>query len=364
MQSNGFAHRMKSKIIASFLLAFAAYNVFAQGLGVPSKKGGIGFGNLPTFTGLRFNYSDRNVDKINGVNVTVWQAKDESEQTGTVNGIAIGLPLAMGSEDFHGVGVGIGGVGAKGNLSGINIGGLGVGSGQDVTGINIGGLGVGSGGDIKGINLGGLGAGSGGDIVGINFGGLGVGSGKNMAGLSIGGLGAGAGGNVSGITIGGLGVGAGENLTGLSVALGGLGCGENLSGISVAGLGMGSGKEIKGIAIAGIGIGSPKVRALTISAAAGGKDLAGVFISPAYLQVGGKDMDEDEVTMNGASISAFNNVKGTQKGVTIGIFNYAKKQRGIQLGLLNYVKDNPKGLRILPVFNTHFGGSQKQTTNP
>ena len=119
---------------------------------------------------------------------------------------------------------------------------------------------------------------------------------------------------------------------------------------------MGAGKDGRGIAIAIVGIGAPKLRALTISGAAGGNDLAGVFITPGYLQVGDKHSDEDEVTMNGASVSAFNNVKGTQKGVTIGIFNYAKKQRGIQLGLLNYVKDNPKGLRLLPVFNTHFGG--------
>jgi hypothetical protein len=52
-------------------------------------------------------------------------------------------------------------------------------------------------------------------------------------------------------------------------------------------------------------------------------------------------------------------IKGTQKGITIGVFNYARKQRGFQLGLLNYVKDNPKGLRLLPIFNTHFGKGEE-----
>jgi hypothetical protein len=347
---------MKSRILIALALFLSVTSGFGQGFGIPSKKGGLGFGNLPVFTGARFNFADRNVEKINGVNVTVWQTHDESSQTGTVNGLAIGLPLAMGSEEMNGIGIGIGGVAAKRNLTGVNIGGLGVGAGQNITGINVGGLGVGSGGDMKGINIGGLGAGSGGDVTGINFGGLGVGSGGNMTGLNVGGLGAGCGKNVSGISIGGLGVGAGEDLSGLSVAVGGLGCGENMTGVSIAGLGMGAGKEIKGIAIAGIGIGSPKIRALTISAAAGGMDLAGVFIAPAYFQVGSKHADDDEVAMSGAAISAFNNVKGTQKGVTIGIYNSARKQRGLQLGLLNYVKDNPKGLRLLPVFNTHFGG--------
>ncbi|HWA34140.1 MAG TPA: hypothetical protein VG737_08430, partial [Cyclobacteriaceae bacterium] len=134
---------MKIKIISAALFSMIAGSAFTQGFGIPSKKGGISFGNLPVFTGIRFNVSDRNVEKISGINVTVWQTKDESEQTGTVNGLAIGLPLAMGSEDIHGIGIGIAGVGAKRNLSGINVGGLGVGSGQNVTGINIGGLGVG-----------------------------------------------------------------------------------------------------------------------------------------------------------------------------------------------------------------------------
>lgn len=52
--------------------------------------------------------------------------------------------------------------------------------------------------------------------------------------------------------------------------------------------------------------------------------------------------------------AAFNHVKGTQKGVTIGIFNWARKQQGVQIGIMNYVKENPRGLRMLPVFNTRF----------
>ena len=47
-------------------------------------------------------------------------------------------------------------------------------------------------------------------------------------------------------------------------------------------------------------------------------------------------------------------MRGQQRGIAIGIFNYAHTVRGVQLGLLNYVRDNPKGLRLLPIFNTGF----------
>ncbi len=345
-----------------FLVAIALFSVsatYSQGLGVPSRKGGIGFGNLHRFTGLRFNFRDKNVEKISGVNVTVWQPKGEDEQTGTMNGISLGLPLAMGTEDRNGIGVGIAGVGAKRSLTGLNVGGLGVGAGGNVKGITIGGLGAGAGGSVKGITIGGLGAGSGGDLSGITIAGLGAGSGGDVSGICIAGLGAGAGKSVKGISIAGLGAGAGEDMVGMTIGGLGAGAGGSMKGITIGGIGAGAGKELSGLAIAGIGVGSPKIRALVIAPAAGGNDIAGLFIVPAYLQAGTKDSNEEEVSMSGVSISAVNMIKGTQKGVAIGVFNYARKQRCFQLGLLNYVKDNPKGLRLLPVFNAHFGGRER-----
>jgi hypothetical protein len=58
--------------------------------------------------------------------------------------------------------------------------------------------------------------------------------------------------------------------------------------------------------------------------------------------------------MKGLSISAFNHIQGEQFGIAIGIFNYAYAVHGFQLGVLNHVKNNPRGLRWLPVFNTSF----------
>jgi hypothetical protein len=352
------------KSASALLLLFASFISYSQGVGIPSKKGGIGVGNIPTFTGIRFNFADKHVEKISGINVTIWQAKSESDQSGTVNGISLGLPLALGTENKNGVGVGILGVGATKNLTGLNLGGLGVGAGGNITGFNIGGLGIGSGGNLKGINVGGLGAGAGGDVFGINVGGLGIGAGGNLTGLNVGGLGVGGGENVSGINVAFLGVGSGKKLKGITLAGIGAGAGETINGITIAGLGVGAGKELKGLVISGLAAGSPKVKAIAIAPVVGGETVNGLIIAPFHLLVGPnkkfrhndeETTEEGNGTMKGVSVSIFSKVNGQQNGVSIGVANYTRKIKGVQFGLINIVKENPKGLRILPIFNTRFG---------
>jgi hypothetical protein len=59
----------------------------------------------------------------------------------------------------------------------------------------------------------------------------------------------------------------------------------------------------------------------------------------------------------GVGASAFNQVLGHQKGLTIGLVNYAWSLSGVQIGLLNIVRDNPPGRRVLPVVN--WGNAQR-----
>lgn len=353
---------MTKRILVFIFLLLSTAQLFSQGFGIPSKRGGIGFGNLSKFTGIRFNFKDKNVERINGINVTVWSANNDNAQTGTVNGIALGLPMAMGAENQYGIGLAIGGVGATRNLAGINIAGLGVGAGESVSGFNLGGLGVGAGGDLTGINIGGLGAGAGGDVKGINLGGLGVGAGGDLIGFNFGGLGVGSGGKVSGINLGGLGVGAAEDITGISASIVGIGSGGKVRGITVAGVGIGAGEAVTGLAVAGIGIGSSRVSGIAIAPAVGGQTVKGIMIAPAYFRVGddnGRNGDEQsdpslDGMMKGFSVSAFNQIKGDQVGVTVGVVNYTKRIKGVQFGLINIVRENPRGLRVLPFFNTRF----------
>jgi len=329
-----------------FLFIIGIQMVTARGLTIPDKEWGICFGNSPIFSGLRFNFMDKNIKKINGINFTLWKARDEYA-TGTVNGLSLGIiPYA---EKLNGIQIGVLGAGARENLNGISIGFIGVGCGEDMKGINIGGIGAGCGGSMTGINLGLLGAGAGENVTGINMGGLGIGAGNNLLGLNIGGLGVGAGENVIGINIGGLGIGAGEKLYGINIGGLGVGAGENVIGINIAGIGTGAGNNLIGLTICGIGAGAPTVKGVTIAGiGVGGKSLTGLSIALGTIQV------RENGIMRGLAISAYNYIKGTQKGISIGIVNYAYRLKGVQIGLINIIRDNPRGRKILPIINFNF----------
>ena len=306
-------------LLLCFFVFFVAVHPFigAQGMTLPTKTWGICFGNAPRFSGLRFNIMDNRIETINGINVTAWKANDKNAG-GTVNGISLGLLPYAG--DLNGIQVGLLGSGAKKNMRGINIGMIGAGAGSDMIGLNFGGIGLGAGKNMKGVTIGLVGAGAGDNAIGINIGGLGLGAGNNMIGINIGGLGVGAGDKIMGVTIAGIGAGAGDRLTGLTVC--GLAAGAPIiKGLTVAGLALG-GKNITGLSIA---LGSIQVRA-----------------------------DKGDGEYNGLAFSAFNFIKGTMKGVAVGIVNYAYRLKGLQIGLVNIVRDNPRGRTVLPIINFNF----------
>ncbi len=317
----------------------------SQSLNIPSKHFGLSIGNSKKFKGFRINFRDHKVEEINGINVTLWRSKNN--RSAEVNGISLGIMPDAGY--LNGIQLGALGVGADKKVSGVSLGLLGVGAGTEINGIAIGGLGAGSGVHTKGLVIGGLGAGSGGNMTGISIGGLGAGAGGDMTGISVGGLGAGAGGNMSGLSIGGLGAGAGGNLTGITIGGLGAGAGGNITGLTIAGIGAGCGGELKGITLGGIAAGAPKVTGLTIGGfAVGGVQLQGIQVATAWIKV------ENEGNLKGFCASAFNQIKGTQTGISLGIFNFAYKLNGIQFGVLNYVRDNPPLMKILPLLNFNF----------
>lgn len=348
----------------------------AWGLDLTFRHTGLAIGDVRRVNGIRLNYRDRGPFVVNGINATLWTPYDPAE--GVVNGVAIGLP-ATGARAIRGLALGIAGAGADdaiegiaiapiglgagnglhgimlagigggtgGEVTGVGVAGVGFGSGRGLKGVMVGGVGVGTGEDATGLLIGGVGAGAGGSLRGIAVGGLGVGAGKELRGIVVGGLGAGAGGSLLGIGIAGLGVGAGNDVTGLVVAGVGAGAGDRLKGVAVSGIGAGAGESLKGIAIAGVAAGAPRVVGAIISPVAGARDARGVFIAPAYFRI------TDGGSFTGFSASAFNHIKGSQHGLAIGIFNYARSLHGLQIGVLNYAGNNRKGLRLLPIFNAH-----------
>lgn len=339
------------KLLALALLLPTLVFANEPGFGIPAKKWFIGFGNSPIFTGLRFNFKDQNVEKINGVSFTIWHPKSD-DGGGVVNGISVGVPLAGGTGQRNGINLGIGGVSANESLSGITFGGLGAGAGQSVKGINLAGLGLGAGDELKGINLAGIGLGSGGNVTGLNFGGIGVGAGEELKGINIGGIGIGSGGDVKGFNFGGIGVGAGDKLSGISIGGIGMGAGSTAKGINIAGIGVGAGKEIVGLNVAIVGVGAPSVKGISIASVVGGNTITGIAVAPAWVKVGDDGVEDAE--LKGVAISAFNQIKGENNGVSIGILNLSEGGKGLQIGLLNHNPNNPKGLRWLPFFNANF----------
>ena len=291
------------------LLAVAAVPAAAQDRSdaTPSRHG-IAVGNHPNVSGLRFNFRDRGLQQVRGANFTIWSPYDEP--IGTVRGLAFGAPVT-----------------AAGSINGIATGLFGVGATHDLTGIGLAPVGIGAGGLLKGIMAGGIGVGAGGDL----------------QGLAIGGIGAGVGGNARGILVGGIGAGVGGDLRGIGVSGVGLGAGGSLRGIGLSIIGIGAGNSIDGLAIAGIGIGAPTIRKVAIASMVGASRMDGLIIAPVLsrLEKGGH--------MHGASVSAVNAMRGEQRGLTIGIVNYARELDGMQIGVINIAQNS--SLKFLPLVN-------------
>lgn len=195
-------HRLRASL-GAVTLSFAAafpFPLLAQGIDLTVDHVGLAIGDVPRVIGLRLNYRDRRLERVDGVNATIWSPYQDGSR-GVVRGVALGVPVT-GADRIDGVGVGILGVGARDRFRGIGIGAAGVG-GDVLEGLMIGGLGVGAGNDFTGIGIGGLGVGGGGSLRGAFVGGLGAGTGGDVTGLVVGGLGAGAGNDVQrGLAIG------------------------------------------------------------------------------------------------------------------------------------------------------------------
>jgi hypothetical protein len=328
-----------SSAVSAAILALPL-SLGAQVIDLTVHNTGLAIGDKPRVNGLRINFRDRYLDRVNGVNVTIWSPYEPP--TGVVNGFAIGLP-ATGAKAITGISVGALGVGAQNSIHGLGIGGAGVGAGGELRGIMLGGIGVGSGGGITGLSVGLIGVGSGGSMRGIHLGGVGVGSGGELTGISIGGIGAGAGGQLKGLAIGGIGVGAGSGFTGIGIGGIGVGSGGDATGLMVGGVGVGAGGLLKGIAIGGGGVGAPRIKGLAVGGlGVGGLDVNAIVLTAGYFKV------QDRGRFDGIALSGINDVRGLQRGLTIGLFNYANELHGAQIGVIN-VSDNGGHRRVLPL---------------
>jgi hypothetical protein len=240
---------------------------------------GLSFGNARRITGIRVNGQDAELDRVNGINVTLWKPREPL--TGTVNGIQAGV--LPGSRQVSGIAVGLGGVVTEQRARWLTVGGLGAVSNSDIFGVVVGGLGAVANRDIRGIAVAGLGTVANGDLSGIALGGLATVANRDVTGAGLAGLALVANGSITGVGIGGLAVVAD--------------------------------REIRGLAVAGYSVDSHR--------------LAGV------------------------SVSAYNRIRGPQRGLAIGLYNSAYELHGVQIGVLNRAKNNKAPFKILPLLNVH-----------
>jgi len=329
----------------------------ALNLGISGS--GLSFGNSHRWNGIRFNIIDRDVERINGLNVTFWRSK--YNEWAEYNGISVGIAPEGGW--FRGLNVGIGALVAHRELVGLNVAGLGLVSNGDMIGINIAGLGTVANRDMRGLNIAGLGTVANRSMYGLNIAGLGTVANRSMYGLNIAGLGTVANRNMAGISIAGLGTVANRDMRGINIAGLGVVANGSMEGITVAGLAAVANRGITGIAVAGLGV------------VATGRPITGVAVTVGELRgevairgfaVGGYRVRTEDMRgwsaavawtkigeLHGFSVAGFNYIYGNQRGLTIGIFNYAQELNGIQIGLLNYAGNNKGIAKLLPIVNAH-----------
>jgi hypothetical protein len=280
--------------------------------------------------GLRLTHRNHGYEFVNGLNLTLWMPRTTTSD-GRVSGLALGIP-ATGAARLQGLGIGVFGVAGSDALHGIGLGGLGLTAGR-LNGLGVGGLGLHVTDALNGLSL---------------TGGVTMGRGS-VRGLSLNGMGAWVGGSITGIQVGGLGLRAGgDRIGGLTVGTLGVSSGGDLLGLTASGTLIHAGDLLWGIGAAAGPIVASRVQGLALGSVVVQGSGTGLIVAPLYAHSG------PEGHLTGLSLSTFNHVRGTQRGLTIGLFNYASTLQGVQLGLLNYAGNNPRFLRLIPGLNLNF----------
>src|SRR5687767_15974717 len=74
----------------------------AQSLDLTINNTGLSIGDSRFVRGIRINFRDRNLRRVEGVNITVWSPYEPAR--GEVKGLALGLPLT-GARRIDGAGL-------------------------------------------------------------------------------------------------------------------------------------------------------------------------------------------------------------------------------------------------------------------
>jgi len=273
---------------------------------------GLSIGNSARWTGLRLNFRDHAVERVNGVNLTIWPATANSKMV--MNGLALGVTGPVGGR-FSGATVGLLGAVAEHGFAGLTVAGLGAVSNGSMAGINLAGLGLVASRDLHGISVGGLAVVGNGSAAGVTLSSLAVVADGGAYGVSAAGLAIVADGGLYGVGLGGLAVVATGPLVGVGASVGAVVADPGVRGFALAGYHVEGAHWIRGFA--------------------------------------GSVIWNRAVDLTGVAVGGYNCINGEQHGLTIGLYNYARSLHGVQLGLLNNARNNKGIWRVLPLLNVH-----------
>ena len=281
-------------------------------LNIPAGGYGVSIGNSARHSGLRFNWSDRGIEEINGVNVTLWVPGEPL--SGTINGVGFGLGVT-GAREINGLSFGLGGVFGEHALNGLSIGGLAIITSGDAAGVTVSGFGVVASGSLTGFNFGGVGCIAGGDMTGVSIGPLGL-------------VGSGA---LTGVNLGGLALVAKERMVGVNFAILGLIAGGDIAGLNCTAGACQTPGDVAGLTVAVFRTKSDRVTGVDLNV-----------------------VTTDVRCSTGLVTGLYNHIYDRQEGLSIGLLNRATTLYGVQIGIVNIAENNPEGFRVLPFVNAHF----------
>lgn len=315
---------MKSTFILSALF-LGLCQISAGALDLALGGYGLSLGNSKRITGIRINTTDQQVERVTGLNLTLWNPGQNP--AAVYNGASVGL------------------IGVKGRrTNGIALGGLGVNAREQINGIAVGSIGI-KAPQVRGLaarvllvevekRTDGLiispGFALAEEVRGVTIGGLFTAGDSSLTGIALS-PGVAFSGRLRGVAIGGIGVVGSGNLHGIAGAGLIAYCERDFDGIACSLGGVGAGERIRGIALGGV----------TVLA----KDVTGVAAGA----FNGVIVDR----INLEEFLHFRLVNQRFTGLSIGLVNYTRQLRGVQLGLFNYAGNNPRGLRLLPLVNAH-----------
>lgn len=186
-----------------------------KALNIPFRKYGISIGNSQVFNGIRFNYADSYVQRINGINLTLWtKFKTALNPDAVVNGLSIGT--LVNAKKIRPLGVFVLGAAGCESVSGLSFAGIGI-AASKLNGISI--CGFMLGGDV---------------INGVTASSLFSNASRAVNGLNVSGLAVMSEGDINGIAAAIAGIYGKETIRGIAVTAGYLQAGST-AGLTVAG---------------------------------------------------------------------------------------------------------------------------------